>query len=342
MESTRAVQLNKAFQLETATLSLPHRHPDEFIVKVLCVGLNPVDYKFKNGSIPIDLPCVLGHECIGEIIDADDETTKGRKVIVYLPGPHTQSSGALTSLLVVPKSFLALVPDDAGLDYAAYPLCGLTAQRCFNGIKTKNAQNVFVTGVTGGVGWLFTQLCRKNDVNVYTHVRSTSSRQKIEEHFGHDVHCLLSIDVPTLEKVQETFGRRRFDACADFVGGQSKALCLELCDFHAHFVTIVEEGASDLNIDLFDARKSPAFQKSLSVHFEFLGAQAYFGAKGDHKCYANELEELSKLIQNKTLRYPNIKFIEEMKTTSVDSGLQQLELRSDPSVNKIVVLCNFE
>ena len=342
MESTRAIQLNKGFQLETTTLAIPPRQSDELLVKILSVGLNPVDYKFKNGAIPINLPCVLGHECVGEVVDADDERLKGRKIMAYLPGPHTQSSGALTNLIVVPKNFVAFVPDDAPLDYAAYPLCGLTAQRCFGRISQGKVRNVFVAGVTGGVGWLFVQFCRQSGMDVYTHVRTAASREKIEAYFGRDVHCLQSVDVPSLEAIQQAFGRKRFDACADFVGGQSKALCMELCDFHAQFVTIVEEGSSDMKIDLLDARNSPAFQKSLTVHFEFLGAQAYFGAKEDHQCYARELEELAKLVQSKTLHYPNIKSIEQLNTTSVESGLQQLESRSDPSVNKIIVLCNFD
>ena len=339
MTSTDAVRLNESFQLEPCQHMLPQREIDEITIDVLAVGLNPVDYKFKNGAIPIELPCILGHECLGVVLDADDKSLTGKKVIVYLPGPHTQSSGAMCRRLNVPLDFVAVVPDDASPEYAAYPLCGLVAQRCFNRIKNQNVRNCFVAGVTGGVGWLFAQLCRKNGIALFTCVRSTSSQHKIEAFFGQEINCFVSENVLSGHAVVEAFGRQHFDACADFVGGEFKTMCLQLCDFNAQFLTIVEEGPGSV-IDLLDARKSPAFQKSLCCHFEFLGAQAYFGTKEDRACYAKELDEMKTLIMDRTFLYPTIKTFRGCNVESLEAGLRQLENREDPSVNKFLIVFN--
>ena len=90
-------------------------------------------------------------------------------------------------------------------------------------------------------------------------------------------------------------------------------------------------------MDLLDARESPAFQKSLCVHFEFLGAQAYFGTSTHQKTYPNELQQLIPLLDNQTLHYSNIKILQGLHAETVQTGLDQLEQRTDPNVNKIIV-----
>ena len=332
---TRVIELNSQLSLVESEWDISPRQAGEITIKVISAGLNPVDYKFCNGSIPIELPAVLGHECLGEIIDSDHHDDIGRRVLAYLPGPHTQSSGTWCDTLHVPSLFTTLIPDTAPVEYAAYPLCGLTAMRCFRRIKHQGIKHCFVAGVSGGVGWLFTQLCIHHGITVYTTVRSEASRDKIQSSFNDSVHCMIATNATSSDAIQQHFKRNYFDACADFVGGQQKLLALSLCGFNGHFITIVEEQSG--SIDLLNARESPAFQKSLCVHFEFLGAQAYFGTPTHQKTYQNELQQLIPLLDKRTLHYPNIKILEGLHAETVQTGLDQLEERTNPNVNKIIV-----
>ena len=330
------VQLNSLENLVDGSFVLPARKPAEITIKVLSVGLNPVDYKFMNGSITVDLPAVLGHECVGEIVDSDCIQDIGKRVLAYLPGPHTQSSGALSEMLNVPSNFTTVISKSSPVEYAAYPLCGLTAMRCFLRIKNEGVKHCFVTGVSGGVGWLFAQLCIENNIDVYTIVRSEASRNKITTNLSKDVNCLVTNDPADIEAIRRHFKRDYFDASVDLVGGEYKLLCLSLCGFNGHFITIVEEQSG--NIDLFDARKSPAFQKNLSIHFEFLGSQAYFGTALDQETYKNELCHLLPLIESQVLHYPNIRVLYGLDSVTVKAGLEDLQVRRLLDTNKIIVV----
>jgi NADPH:quinone reductase-like Zn-dependent oxidoreductase len=139
---------------------------DDVSIRVIAAGLNPVDYKTRNGSVrvllPYPMPLVLGNELCGEV------TAVGSKVHELKPGDRVaarvakMSAGAFAGHAVVPQAFVAKVPDDVGdIDAAALPLAGLTAWQCLHDVlRVQPGQRVLIHAGAGGVGHIAIQLAK--------------------------------------------------------------------------------------------------------------------------------------------------------------------------------------
>src|SRR5882724_3846838 len=89
-------------------VSAPTPRPRDILVEVRAAGLNPVDFKFRQGKLRAilrpKLPFVLGNEFAGEVIGVGDDVKQFRVVTVCLPGSqrsalaHSQSKHASTKI----------------------------------------------------------------------------------------------------------------------------------------------------------------------------------------------------------------------------------------------------
>lgn len=58
-------------------LDVPKPGPDELLVKVLSVGLNPADWKIaKYGYSMVEYPAVLGQDSAGVVQEVGDDVTE--------------------------------------------------------------------------------------------------------------------------------------------------------------------------------------------------------------------------------------------------------------------------
>src|SRR5258705_1819827 len=61
----------------------PPAGPRQVIVRVTHSGICGTDYKIYSGAIPVSYPRVMGHEMIGEVVDAGSSAVRqGDRVIV--------------------------------------------------------------------------------------------------------------------------------------------------------------------------------------------------------------------------------------------------------------------
>ena len=66
--------------------------PTDLLVKIMAVGLNPVDWKIQtNGGLPLDsYPVVLGEDVAGDIVQVgrglEDKFRRGQRVILSARG----------------------------------------------------------------------------------------------------------------------------------------------------------------------------------------------------------------------------------------------------------------
>lgn len=143
----------------------PHVGPDSVLVKVVAAGLNPVDYKVREGYleglIDTQLPAVPGWDVAGVVVKAGLDTpelAEGDEVLAYAR-KDTVSDGTLAELVAVPVRTAAKKP--AGLSFeaaAALPLAGLTALQTVRRAGVAAGQTVLVHAAAGGVGSIATQL----------------------------------------------------------------------------------------------------------------------------------------------------------------------------------------
>jgi alcohol dehydrogenase len=130
------------------------------------VGLNPVDFSFRQGKLRAlqqpRLPLVLGNEFAGEVVAVGDKVQKfavGDGIFVRV---EKDRLGAFAEQAAVGEDYAAHMPPK--LDFttaAAVPLAALTAiQALRNELDLKPRQKVFISGGAGGVGTFAIQIAK--------------------------------------------------------------------------------------------------------------------------------------------------------------------------------------
>ena len=158
--SNEVVQLTEVEQ--------PEPKGGEVLVKVHAAGVNPVDWKIRNGAgqrMGMTLPIRLGGEIAGTIEEVGASVT-GLKAGDAVYG--VISIGSFAEYAAVPADKLALKP--SSLDFtraAAVPLGALTAwQAMFDVAGLAGGQRLFITNGSGGVGSLAVQIAGAKGVHV--------------------------------------------------------------------------------------------------------------------------------------------------------------------------------
>jgi alcohol dehydrogenase len=196
----------------------PTPRPSDILVQVRAAGLNPTDYKFRQGMLRAinrpKLPFVLGNELAGEVIAVGSDVTRFRVGDRVFARVAKERGGAFAEQACVDEDLAALMPRD--LDFtaaAAVPLAGLTAlQALRDELAVKPGQKVFISGGAGGVGTFAIQLAKW----LGAHVTTTASKhgQSLARSLGADE----VIDYTTAD-ISKT--GRRFDVGFDLIGGNT-------------------------------------------------------------------------------------------------------------------------
>ena len=216
----KAFVLNRYGDKDSAALQ-DHPKPTpkhgEVLIRVAAAGLNPVDYKTREGQLkPIlryDLPVVMGNELAGTVEGSVgiDGLPIGTRVFARTPKDRM---GAFAEFAVVPYNCIAVMPDELSFEQAAaIPLAGLTAlQALRDEIDLQPGSRVLVTGGAGGVGTFAIQIAKWLGAEVIT-TASPRGRELVER-MGAD----RVIDY-TSEKFEDEIGK--VDAVFELIGGDT-------------------------------------------------------------------------------------------------------------------------
>jgi NADPH:quinone reductase-like Zn-dependent oxidoreductase len=144
----------------------PHPGGGEVLVKVHAAGINPVDWKIREGhlqeTLHSTLPLILGWDVSGVV------TALGSNLIHLKEGdqvfghPDIRRDGAYAEYIVIKESELALKPKSVDhIHAAALPLAGLTAwQALFEVGGLEPGQRVLIHAAAGGIGSIAVQLAK--------------------------------------------------------------------------------------------------------------------------------------------------------------------------------------
>jgi NADPH:quinone reductase-like Zn-dependent oxidoreductase len=196
----------------------PRPGPSDILVEVRAAGLNPVDFKFRQGKLRAilrpKLPFVLGNELAGEVIAAGSDVERFRVGDRVFARVAKDRAGAFAEQACVDELHAAPMPRD--LDFtaaAAVPLAGLTAlQALRDELGVKPGQSVFISGGAGGVGTFAIQIAKW----LGAHVTTTASKRG--EALVRSLGCDEVIDY-TSQSISAA--GRRFDAGFDLIGGKT-------------------------------------------------------------------------------------------------------------------------
>ena len=155
---------------QPAIQDLPTPEPavGEVLIEVEAASVNGFDLSVAAGyvwdMIPgIEFPVVLGRDLVGTVTavgDGVEGLSAGDRVAAVIPGmalgPRT---GSFTGHVVLPASAVTLVPSGVDAQQAAViGLAGIAAHDALEALNIQAGQTVLVSGATGGVGSIATQL----------------------------------------------------------------------------------------------------------------------------------------------------------------------------------------
>ena len=153
-------------RLEELELPKPKVPPDGVLIRVRAAGVNPVDWKMREGRLdprfPHILPVVPGWDAAGVVEEVGPgvvEFAPGDEVYAYCRKPFV-GEGTYAELVSVPVTSVARKPESLSFEEAGgMPLVGLTAyQALFFAAGLTAGERVLVHAAAGGVGSMAVQL----------------------------------------------------------------------------------------------------------------------------------------------------------------------------------------
>jgi NADPH:quinone reductase-like Zn-dependent oxidoreductase len=194
----------------------PHPGDGEVLVRVHAAGINPVDWKIREGHLKErlhhTLPLVLGWDVSGVVEALGPGLIRLKVGDEVFSRPDISRDGAYAEFIVIKESELA--PKPKSIDHvhaAALPLAGLTAwQSLFDAGGLSAGQRVLIHAAAGGVGNLAVQLAKWKGA----HVIGTASAR------NHDFLRKLGVDqVVDYQTVRFEEAVQAVDVVFDTMGG---------------------------------------------------------------------------------------------------------------------------
>ncbi|MFC9857253.1 MULTISPECIES: NADP-dependent oxidoreductase [unclassified Streptomyces] len=143
----------------------PQAGPGQIRIAVRAAGVNPVDWRVREGQIlaahPLELPAGVGLDASG-VVDGIGEGVEGIAV-----GDHVFGEGASTYAEFAVLSAWARMPEGLTFEEAAgYPSVVETALRIIGQVGVRSGQTLLVSGASGGVGSAVLQIARDRGITV--------------------------------------------------------------------------------------------------------------------------------------------------------------------------------
>jgi len=145
---------------------VPVPGPDAMLVRVHAAGVNPGDWRLREGAYGVEPPAVLGREVAGSVEQVGpgvDGFEIGDEVFGGCPG----MVGGWAELAIVTASFAAQRPAVVSpADAAALPVAAGTAFDALTAFDLDKGATLLVNGAGGGVGIAIVQLARARGITV--------------------------------------------------------------------------------------------------------------------------------------------------------------------------------
>ncbi|WP_236256055.1 NADP-dependent oxidoreductase [Streptomyces hygroscopicus] len=143
----------------------PHAGPGQIRIAVRAAGVNPVDWRIREGQVlgahPTVLPSGVGLDAAG-VVDEVGEGVEGVEI-----GDRVFGEGSSTYAEFAVLSAWARMPEGLTFEEAAgYPSVVETALRIIREVGVRSGQTLLVSGASGGVGSAVLQIARDRGITV--------------------------------------------------------------------------------------------------------------------------------------------------------------------------------
>lgn len=271
MQAARAQDYGGADQMIVEQVAVPEPGEGQVLVRLKAAGVNPADWKFRQGNyrqyMPLQHPWTPGLEGAGTI-EAVGAGANGVQVGQAVYGPFNASYAEYT---VVPAAEVFPKPENLSFEQAAsVPVGALTAwQAVVEEAEVEAGQKVLVHGGAGGVGLYAVQLAKWK--GAYVIATSSGGNADYVRSLGADE--VINYQTTKFEDVVKDV-----DAVIDTVGGELIQRSLHVIRSGGKFVTIA--GMVDPEA----------------------GAARDILATSARRADASKLQQISELLQSKKLK----------------------------------------
>jgi NADPH:quinone reductase-like Zn-dependent oxidoreductase len=225
----------------------PKVGPDFVLVRAKAAGVNPVDWKIREGGLDglfhTDFPVIPGWDLAGvveRVGAAVSEFSPGDEVIGYVREDHV-SRGTYAELVAAPVRTLGRKPGRLSwAEAAALPLAGLTAYQALTKALTITPEDiVLVHAASGGVGSFAVQIARAKGARV---IGTASPR-------NHDHLRELGAEPvaygPGLADAVRRLAPGGVSAALDLVGGEAIDVTPDLLTDKGRWASIIDPSVID-------------------------------------------------------------------------------------------------
>ena len=154
-------------------VAVPKPADGEVLIDVQASGINPIDFKTRNGMgvnrgwgrVPENI--ILGWDISGVVVESQSDAWRAGDAVFGMPRFPALTDG-YAEFVTAPGNELARKPNGTShLEAAAVPLAALTAwQALFDNAGLENGQHVLIHAGAGGVGHLAIQLAKWKGAHV--------------------------------------------------------------------------------------------------------------------------------------------------------------------------------
>ena len=266
----KAVIINEFGGKETLTLtdvSKPQPAADEVLVRIKAAGVNPVDWKIREGwlkgLLPHEFPIILGWDLAGVVEETGDQVqgfAKGDHVFAYNRRPVIQQ-GTYAEYAAVPQSCTAHSPDRLSFEESAsIPLAALTAyQAIYDAVQLQQDQSILIVGASGGVGGFAVQFANLIGAEI-TAIASEKNHDYLHALGAEHTICYTRGDFQEPFKSIYPLGA---DVVFDLVGGETLKMAGHCVKSGGKVVSITD-----------DPRARVPEDKDIQSHFVFVEPNA--------------------------------------------------------------------
>jgi len=235
---SEAVEINK-------NAASPVASPGKLIVEVYAAGVNPIDWKIREGYMQqmrsLSFPITLGSDFSGLVMEAGEGVSgfkKGDEVYgqaIVLGG----GSGSFAEFALVNAKAIAYKPKSVShVEAAALPLAGVSAyQALVDHIGLSVGKKILIHGGAGGIGTFAIQLARHEGA----YVAATAGTDSIKY-----VKDLGADEVIDYRKQSFEDLLSDYDAVFDTVGGDTYARSFKVLKKGGIIVSMLEQPREEL------------------------------------------------------------------------------------------------
>ena len=275
-------------------MDMPQPGPNDLLVEVRGISVNPVDVKVRANAQPEGAPRILGFDAAGIVKEVGSETTRFR------PGDEVFYAGDITrpgtnaAFHVVDERIVGRKPSSLGFAEAAgMPLTTITAwEILFDSFGLKEGEGageaLLVIGGAGGVGSILIQLAKKLTGLTVIATASRSETRAWVEKMGAD--HIVNHRRPLDEEMKAL--------------GISPRYVASLTNTDQHFASIIDLIKPRGHIAVIDDPKVldvlPLKRKALSLSWEFMFTRSMFQTE-DMDAQHLLLNRVADLLDNGTL-----------------------------------------